>query len=298
MKTIHDRHVRMIPLDNIKVLNERRRGQSRFKQIVTNIANVGLKKPIVVAERRGKDGVTMYHTACGQGRYESFKVLGQAEIPALVIDADDETLLVMSLVENLARRNRTSLEMVREIQAMKERGSTNVEIGKKVDLDPTYIGALLRLLRRGEERLIIAVEHRDLPLSVALTIAESSDADVQKAMMEAFQKGELRGKALERARRLVESRQARGKRVRGGTRQAQPVTTDLLIKEYRKETAKQQLLVDRARICQGRLSFVVSALRRLLANESFVNLLRAEGLTTLPKYLATHIQVQGAEHAP
>ena len=139
MKPRHDPKVHLVPLDKIKVLNERRRGKTRFSQIVTNIANVGLKRPIIASKRKDKDGGMIYHTACGQGRYESFKALGQTEIPVILVDADDETLLVMSLVENLARRNRTTLEMAREIQAMRERGYKNAEIARKVDLDVSYV---------------------------------------------------------------------------------------------------------------------------------------------------------------
>ena len=38
---------------------------------------------------------------CGQGRLEAFQSLGQREIPALVVEADSDDCLVMSLVENV-----------------------------------------------------------------------------------------------------------------------------------------------------------------------------------------------------
>jgi len=297
MKITHDLKVRMIPLDKIRVLNERRRGKDRFSEIVTSVANLGLKVPIVAAERPQKNGDLLYHTACGQGRYESFKVLGQAEIPAVIIDADDETLLLMSLVENLARRNRTSLEMAREIEAMKARGYKSAEIARKVDLDVSYVNAMLRLLRHGEERLVVAVENGRLPMSIALVIAESTDAEIQKAMVQAYEKGELKGKALYQARRLVEMRLARGKKPRGGPRRTEVVTADTLMQDYHKETIRQQMLIHRARECQGRLGFIVSAMKKLLADESLVNLLRAESLSTLPQYLAQYVHIAGESHA-
>ena len=54
---------------------------------------------------------------------------------------------------------------------------------------------------------------------------------------------------------------------------------------YRRESQKQKLTVKKARICEGRLSFVVAAFNKLLADENFVTLLRAEGLMTMPKCL-------------
>ena len=52
-------------------------------------------------------------------------------------------------------------------------------------------------------------------------------------------------------------------------------------------------MVKKAEITQQRLLFVVSAMRELLADENFTTLLRAEGLDTLPKYLAERIQSGG-----
>jgi ParB family chromosome partitioning protein len=46
------------------------------------------------------------------------------------------------------------------------------------------------------------------------------------------------------------------------------------------------MLIRKASFAQQKLLFIVGALRELLADENFVNLLRAEGLDTLPKYLA------------
>ena len=46
-----------------------------------------------------------YDLVCGEGRLEAFRMLDETEIPAVVIDAAEADCLVMSLVENLARRH-------------------------------------------------------------------------------------------------------------------------------------------------------------------------------------------------
>ena len=48
-----------------------------------------------------------------KNRLEAYRALGQVEIPALVIDANEEDCLVMSLVENIARRQHRQIELVR-----------------------------------------------------------------------------------------------------------------------------------------------------------------------------------------
>ena len=83
----------------------------------------------------------------------------------------------------------------RQIAAMKDRGYKPAEIAKKVDLDVTYVNGILRLLKNGEERLLVAVEKRQLPLSVAIAICGSSDQDVQRAMTEAYETARIEAAA-------------------------------------------------------------------------------------------------------
>jgi len=127
----------------------------------------------------------------------------------------------MSLVENLAAAKQTTVEMAREIQALKKRGYSGAEIGIKVGLSETYVSNLLRLLQNGEERLIDAVERGEIPMAVATEIAASSDEAFQHSLHEAYASGKLRGRALLKVRRLVEVRSVRGKALRGGSQQTE-----------------------------------------------------------------------------
>jgi ParB family transcriptional regulator, chromosome partitioning protein len=81
-----------------------------FKEIVDNIAQLGLKRPITVA-KRNQPGETRYDLVCGQGRLEALRALKQSTIPAVVIAANCEDCMVMSLVENLARRQHRGIDL-------------------------------------------------------------------------------------------------------------------------------------------------------------------------------------------
>ena len=101
---------------SICVLNPRLRNKRVFSELVASVANVGLK-PITVRTRSDGSG---YDLVCGQGRLEAFVELGQEEIPAIIIEATEEgTCYLMSLVENLARRQHSPLELIREIEALR-----------------------------------------------------------------------------------------------------------------------------------------------------------------------------------
>lgn len=293
MKSSDDKEIRLIPLDKISVVNPRERGQKKFRQIAKNIANIGLKKPITVTPKPGsKDKFLL---VCGQGRYEAYETLGQSEIPCIVIDVSEGKLLLMSLVENLARRNPSSVEMVHEIGALKERGYSFAEIATKTDLNVGYIRGIIKLIQRGEERLVMAVERGQIPVSVAVTIAVSDDHDIQRALTEAYESNDLRGKKLLAARRLIEKRQTEGKSLRSGTRRSKSaVSSKKLLQTYQAESAKQRLVIQKSKLCETRLLFVVSAIRQLVEDEKFVDLLRSEELDTMPAYLATELSRKGS----
>ena len=124
-----------------------------------------------------------------------------------------------------------------------------------------------------------------------MTIASSDDEEIQRALTEAYESNNLRGRALLKARRLVQTRRSRGKRLRGAHRQhdAKVFSHDKLLRTYHKETQRQRYVIKKSKVCEARLLFVVSGLRSLFEDENFVTLLRAEGLDTLTKFLAERI---------
>ena len=287
--TTGEREIVMIPIDRITVVNPRSRGREKFKQIVGNISNLGLKKPITVAERPTNNGSPRYDLVCGQGRLEAYKLLGETEVPAFVVEATKDELLLMSLAENLARRSYRSNELMREIAALKDRGHNYAEIAKITDLQLSYVKGIIRLVNKGEDRLIRAVEKNQIPLSIAVTIASSDHEEVQEALREAYEKSTLRGKELLRARKLIEQRRVRGVRSTGG--RASTMTADGLMKRYQEEVSKQRREINKAKVTETRLLFVRSALKRLLQDASFVQVLRDEALDEMPQVLVDQPEV-------
>lgn len=291
MKERRDSQIHMIPLDQITIVNPRDRGRRMFKQIVDNISHLGLKKPVTITPKNGTEGTSEYYLVCGQGRYEAYELLGEREIPALIVYVTKEKLLLMSLVENLARRKHSTIDLVREISDMRDRGYGFTEIAEKTDLDAGYVRGMVKLLKKGEERLLQAVEKGQIPISVAVTIASSDDHQVQRALTEAYENRTLRGRKLLAARRLVEKRKTDGKGLRCASRKTEidKLSSEKLLQTYQKETARQRLVIQKANLCETRLTFVVAALRKLFEDQQFVSLLAAESLDTLPTYLAQQI---------
>lgn len=296
-RTQEAQSVELIPIDRISVLNPRVRNKKVFKEIISNIAELGLKKPITVT-RRGNADDARFDLVCGQGRLEAYQALGQQQIPAFVVDADAEDCLVMSLVENLARRQHRAIDLLHDIEGLKKRGYSDSAIAQKTDLTIEYVKGVLRLLQKGEHRLLRAVESGHIPVSIAVEIASANDTEMQTVLQQAYEKKLLRGQKLIAARRLIEQRRRRGKGLKNGLRQSdkrriRPLSSNALIRAFQQDVDRKRILIRKAEATRNHLVFVTEALRNLLQDENFVTLLRAEGLETVPGNLAARIQAQG-----
>jgi ParB family chromosome partitioning protein len=288
--------MQMISVEHIDILNPRDRNSRVFDEIVANIKTIGLKRPITVTPRPGASGADRYLLVCGEGRLKAYRTLGEITIPAMVVQVSDEDAFIMSLAENIARRQCRPLELLAGIQQLQNQGYDKKAIAKKTGLGVDYVKGILKLLENGEERLLVAVESGRIPLNAALHIAGagSDDKAMQAALQEAYESGELRGKQLLQARRIIERRQSLGRSIARGTpRKNTDVTSSSLVRNYKKEVDRQKMMVKKAEFAQQRLLFVVEALRQLLADENFTTLLRAEGLDALPKYLADRVWAGG-----
>lgn len=284
-----------IPVDLIDVANPRARNQRIFEEIVASIAAVGLKRPITVAARPSANGMR-YDLVCGQGRLEAFRRLGQTTIPALIVEADAEQLQIMSLVENLARRQHHALDLLHDIQGMQERGHSEADIARKTGLTNEYVRGVLRLINRSETRLLTAVEKGTIPVSIAVDIALAADTDTQRVLQEAYEKNLLRGHKLIAAKRLVEQRR-RHRRLGGNSdrgERTRPLSVNALVRTYQQDTEKKRLIVRRALATRDRLVFVLEALRSLMSDAAFTRLLEAEQIETLPRSLSERLRSRGA----
>lgn len=290
MNTDDRKFVQLIPISQIAVVNPRIRNKKSFKELVENIAALGLKKPITVTLQEGGERAS-YDLVCGQGRLEAFIELGEVEIPALIIQANPEDCMVKSLVENCARRQHRAIDLLHDIGGMKGRGYSDAEIAKKTGLSQEYVRGVGRLLAQGEQRLLRAMEAGHIPVSVAVEIAEADDIGVQEALQHAYESNLLRGRKLMIVRRIVESRRRRGRKLKtSSSKTTQKLSSRSLVRAYREDTDRKRLLIRKADATRNRLIFIAHAMRELFNDEKLVSLLKGEKLDTIPRKLASRMQ--------
>ena len=290
-----DAQVEVIPIDSIHILNPRDRDKAKFQKVIDSISAVGLKRTIKVSRRQKKSingNQKSYNLVCGQGRLEAFQRLGETEIPAIIVDLSEEDCYLQSLIENLARRHHSSLELLTDINTLTKRGYTAAVISKKTGLSREYVNGVMRLFGNDEERLLAAVERGELPITVAVEIATTESEDAQHALSRAYERNDLRGKKLKTAIRIIRDRERLGKKIIRSVRTSKrKYTSQAIVREYKRETERQRTLIRRADVTEARLAVIKSALHILLNNENFVTLMRAEGLETIPAQVAEMMDV-------
>jgi len=178
--------------------------------------------------------------------------------------------------------------LIIEIERLKEQGYSIQEIATKLDVSDTTVKNLTALKRAGEERLLQAALKGTVPLSVAIEIAKADTLEAQRELLKAFETKQLNGVGIRVVKRLIDQRRFRdqadrSKRADGKRRE--PASTDQMVAVYKRESQRQKELVRKARVCETKLTFIVSAFNQLLASAAFVQLLAAEGLATMPEYL-------------
>lgn len=67
------------------------------------------------------------------------------------------------------------------------------------------------------------------------------------------------------------------------------MTAARLAQTFQEEVRRQRLAIQKSEMAEQRLLFVVSAMRKIHADEHFRTLLRAEGIVDMPKPLADRL---------
>jgi ParB family chromosome partitioning protein len=179
---IRNRRYAEIPVSKIKVINSRSRDKEQFEMNVGSIDAVGLLKPIRVNDKF-VERTEMYELICGEGRLLAHQQLGRETIVAEVVTCTRKEAHLQSLIENLARIKRDSMDFARELKRMHDEGLTLKEIAAIARKDEYFSRDLIRLVEQGEERLIRGVEQGVFPIKFAMQVAATDDSQIQSVLM-------------------------------------------------------------------------------------------------------------------
>ena len=119
--------------------------QAELEELAASIAENGLLQPVVVRAAAGADS---YELIAGERRLRAVGILWWDEVPVIVRDASDRTLLVLALVENLQREALNPLEEAEGYASLGEQfDMKQADIAAAVGKDRSTVANLLRLLK-------------------------------------------------------------------------------------------------------------------------------------------------------
>jgi ParB family chromosome partitioning protein len=282
---MENKKIAYIRISEINILNPRVRNRLVAEEISQNIKKVGLKRPIKVRMKEDLTGDKKYDLVCGQGRLEAFMEAGEEYIPAIVTSISAEDACISSLVENIARRHYNSVELIQKIKYLRDNGYGVQDIAQKTSLDKNYLYGIIKLIDHGEERLIKSVESGITPLYIAIKIATENDIEVQNALVEAQEKGNLSLSKLSAIQKLQAQRKLYGKGRAKVSRNKMSITSDELFLLCESNVKQKKKIIMRANYVNNLLYMSAAALKILFNDNNFINQLKVEGFIEIPKQI-------------
>ncbi|HZF98887.1 MAG TPA: ParB/RepB/Spo0J family partition protein [Pseudoxanthomonas sp.] len=115
----------------------------KLSELAESIKAQGVIQPIVVRELAPE----RFEIVAGERRWRASQEAGLAEVPVVVRDLDDRTVIAMALIENIQREDLNPLEEAQSLQRLiNEFALTHAEAAEAVGRSRAAVSNLLRLL--------------------------------------------------------------------------------------------------------------------------------------------------------
>ena len=134
--------------------------EEELQALADSIAAHGILQPLAVRASGGG----FYQIIAGERRWRAARMAGLSEVPVVVLEADDRTVMELALVENLQRQDLNPMEEAEGYQRlMKEYGLTQEEAAARVGKSrPAVAEAMCKRMLQEEEK----PEPKPAPLTV------------------------------------------------------------------------------------------------------------------------------------
>ena len=171
----------MIPINKIKSNDEQPRksfDDEKIIELAESIKHHGIIQPLILKQDKEN-----YVIVAGERRWRAAKLVGQKEIPAIVMDLTEKQVLEISLIENIQRQDLNPIEeAIAYKKLLDEFKITQEELSKRIGKSRTAIANTIRLvnldsrvqsyliegiLSEGHGRVLLSVKDNDLQYSIA-----------------------------------------------------------------------------------------------------------------------------------
>jgi ParB family chromosome partitioning protein len=173
--------------------------QAKLEELAQSIKEQGLIEPLVVVRRLctfiadspGPPIPKEFMLVAGERRWRACQIAGHNTAPVRVLEADDNQIAEMALVENIQRQDLTPLEEAKAFQEMLDRGYTKEELAQKLGFKQVWRVderlSLLNLSPKFQDALIFGA----ISPSQAFEISRLQDHGEQELVFKKIKAGQL-----------------------------------------------------------------------------------------------------------
>ena len=226
--------------------------EDKLEELAESIKAQGVIQPIVVREvdRAGRGSKT-YEIIAGERRWRASQLAGLTEIPVVVREVDDRTVVAMSLIENIQREDLNPLEEAQALQRLiDEFDLTHAQAAEAVGRSRAAVSNLLRLLEL-PPAIRALVEARRLEMGHARALLTLSPELASKLAADAAEHGWSVREVEHRAQQFALGRVPEGKRARPN--KAKPQADIVSLERELSESLNTKVNVLHGRAGKGRL---------------------------------------------
>ena len=160
--------------------------QAKLAELAESIKVQGVIQPIVVRDLGGR----RFEIIAGERRWRASQLAGLSEIPVVIREVDDRTVVAMALIENIQREDLNPLEEAQALQRLiDEFDLTHAQAADAVGRSRAAVSNLLRLLEMPKD-IRTLVETRALEMGHAralLTLPPQADiATLERELSESL----------------------------------------------------------------------------------------------------------------
>ena len=223
-----------LPISQVEPgLNQPRKrfDQESLAELTESIRTHGVIQPLTV--RRLASGY--YQIIAGERRWRAAKAAGLAEVPAVIIEADDRKVMELGLIENLQREDLNPIEEANGYKVLlDEYGLTQEEVAQRVGKSRPAVANALRLLALPDP-VHLLLEEGKLSAGHARAILAVPSGELQKKLAQKVVAEELSVRQTE----ALAKRLAAGEKEPPAPKTAAGPDLSLYIKEAEKSLASR-----------------------------------------------------------
>ncbi|CAH2032472.1 ParB/RepB/Spo0J family partition protein [Trichlorobacter ammonificans] len=141
-----DKQYFLCPIELIRPNRNQPRKQfdpEKLEELAASIREKGIIQPLVVTQKGGE-----YEIIAGERRWRASQKAGLREVPVVIREASDDTVMELALIENIQREDLNAIEEAQAYRSLVDQfGISQDEVARRVGKNRTTVTNALRLLK-------------------------------------------------------------------------------------------------------------------------------------------------------